>query len=172
MTEFLIFIAACAAIVLVGWTVSKITGSHAWYIESWKYNDGESIIWRDDRADVGIIPKLGQAVVMRPMRYHRWPVVVTNQRIIIGNKSFTGKQMVKYVLYPGSSPDAESKRTDGGLFSRGYSTLVIQSGVSHSHLDGKYPYVALTPIDAEPSSINLSQIRIYSDSVASFRLPG
>jgi hypothetical protein len=172
MNSILAFIAVCSTIVLMAWIVSKITGAHAWYIESWTFNDGEIVVWRDDAADVGLIPKLGQAVVMRPMRYHRWPVVVTNQRIIIGNKTFRGRQMVKYVLYAGASPDDQSKRA-GGLFLRGYSTLVIEPGVMHLHLDDAWqpPYVALIPRAAEASSVNLAEIRIYTDSVSSFRLP-
>jgi hypothetical protein len=81
--------------------------------------------------------------------------------------------MVKYVLWPGKSPDEQSKHTDGGLLSSGYSTLVIERGVKELHLeDALQPlYVALTPVEDEPSSFNLAEIRIYSDLAASFRLP-
>ena len=49
-------------------------GVPAYYIESWQFDDGETVLWRDDAADVVIIPKLGQAVSMTPARLHRWPV--------------------------------------------------------------------------------------------------
>jgi hypothetical protein len=72
MTAVLLFVAALAAIVLVGWIVSKAKGSKAYFIESWQFDDGETVLWRDDDADVAIIPKLGQAAVMTPARLHRW----------------------------------------------------------------------------------------------------
>ena len=172
MTPFLIFVAACLAIVAVGWIIRKRTGAHAWYVDGWQFNEGETILWRDDRAEVGMIPKLGQAVVMTPVRLHRWTVIVTNQRVILANKTFTGKKMVQSVLYPGTAPDDQSKHIGGGLLTRGYATLVIEPGVMHSHLDAgtRFPYVALTPLASEPSSLNLSEIRIYTDDGASFRL--
>ena len=172
MTAVLLFVAACGAIAIVGWIVSKAKGSHAFFIESWQFDDGETILWRDDAADVVVIPKLGQAVSMTPARLHRWPVVVTNSRVIIGNKTLTGKAMVKYVLYPTVAPDGESKHLDGGLLSRGYSTVVIEPEVERDHLadDVRHPYVSLTPVDGERSSTNISHIRIYTDLGATFRL--
>jgi hypothetical protein len=172
MTAVLLFLAACAAIAIVGWIVSKAKGSKAYFIESWQFDDGETILWRDDAADVVIVPKLGQAVSMTPARLHRWPVVVTSSRVIIGNKTLTGKAMVQYVLYPSVAPDGESKHLDGGLLSRGYSTVVIEPEVERDHLgDGvRHPYVALTPVEGERSSTNLSRIRIYTDLGETFRL--
>lgn len=172
MTPLLLLLGACAAIVIGGWIVSKLTGSRAWYIEDWQYDDGEAILWRDDAADVAVIPRLGQAVVMTPARLHRSPVVVTSKRVLIGAKTLTGKQMVKYVLYPGGAPDDQSARIDGGLLTRGYSTVVIEREVDRSHLetDARYPYLALTPLEGERSSTNLAEFRIYTDLAASFRL--
>lgn len=128
MTAVLLLVAACGVIALVGWIVSKVKGSHAFFIESWQFDDGETILWRDDAADVAVIPKLGQAVSMTPARLHRWPVVVTNSRVTVGNKTLTRKAVVQYVLYPGVAPDGQSKHLDGGLLSRGYSTVVIVRG--------------------------------------------
>jgi hypothetical protein len=172
MTAVLLFVAACAAIALVGWIVSKAKGSHAYFIESWQFDEGETIVWRDDAADVVVVPQLGQAVSMTPARLHRWPVVVTSSRVIIGNKTLTGKAMVKYVLYPSVAPDGESKHLDGGLLSRGYSTVVIEREVDREHLgdDVRHPYVSLIPVEGERSSTNLSRIRIYTDLGATFRL--
>jgi hypothetical protein len=172
MNAVLLFVAACGAIVIFGWIVSKARGSHASFIESWNFDDGETILWRDDAADVAVIPKLGQAVSMTPARLHRWPVVVTNARVIIGNKTLTGKAMVTYVLYPTVAPDGESKHLDGGLLSRGYSTVVIEPEVERDHLGDtvRHPYVSLIPVDGERSSTNISRIRIYTDLGATFRL--
>src|SRR5215212_4820359 len=108
MTAVLLLVAACAAIAIAGWIVSKAKGSRASFIESWQYDDGETILWRDDAADVAVIPKLGQARFMTPARLHRWPVVVTSSRVLIGNKTLTGKGMVRYVLYPVSAPGEDS----------------------------------------------------------------
>ena len=166
MTAVLLFVAVCVAIVIVGWIVSKVKGSHAYFIDSWQYDDGETILWRDDAADVVIVPKLGQARSMTPARLHRWPVVVTNSRVIIGNKTLTGKAMVQYVLYPNLALDGQSKHLDGGLLSRGYSTIVIQPEVERDHLgdDVRHPYVSLTPVEGERSSTNFAHIRIYTGS--------
>jgi hypothetical protein len=173
MNAVLLFVAALCAIVLVGWIISKATGSKAFFIEGWRYDEGETILWRDDAADVLVIPKLGQAKVMTPARLHRWPVVVTSSRVIIGNKTLTGKGMVKYVLYPNAAPDEQSSHLDGGLLTRGYSTVVIQPDAGLDHLvgDTKHPYVTLTPVEGERSSTNLSEFRIYTDRGAEFRLP-
>ena len=172
MTAVLLFVAACGVIALVGWIISKAKGSHAFFIESWQFDDGETILWRDDAADVAVIPKMGQAVSMTPARLHRWPVVVTNSRVIIGNKTLIGKAMVKYVLYPTVAPDGQSNHLDGGLLSRGYSTVVIEPEVERDHLrdDVRHPYISLTPVDGERSSTNISHIRIYTDLGATFRL--
>ena len=173
MTALLLFGAALAAIVLVGWIVSKAKGSKAFYIESWQFDGGETILWRDDAADIVVVPKRGQAVSMTPARLHRWPVVVTSSRVIVGNKTLTGKAMVKYVLYPEVSPDGQSKHLDGGLLSRGYSTVVIQPEVGRDHLgdDVRHPYLSLTPVEGERSSTNISHFRVYTDLSETFRLP-
>jgi hypothetical protein len=174
MTAVLIFAGACAAIVIGGWIVSKVTGSRAYFIESWQFDPGETILWRDDAADVLVIPRLGQAVSMTVARLHRWPVVVTSSRVIVGNKTLTGKAMVQYVLYPTAAPDDESKRLDGGLLSRGYSTVLIEPEVGREHLagDARHPYLSLAPVDGERSSANISHFRIYTELGATFRLPG
>ncbi len=172
MSALLFFLAACAGIVLVAWIVGKVNGSRAWMLEDWKFSDGETIIWRDDAADVGMIPIAGQAAVMRPVRVHRWCVVVTDRRIIMGNKTLrSGKHVVKYVLYPGAAPGADSKRLDGGLFKTGFETLVIQPDFMEAHLDEKHPYVELKPAPDERSSVNLAEVRIYTDLIETFRRP-
>ena len=172
MNAVLGFITACAAIVLVGWIVSKITGSHARFLEDWAFEPGEHVLWRDDAADVMIIPRWGGAVVMRPIRTRRWAVAVTDQRIILANRTFTGKRMVQYVLYPTHAPDGQSGKLGGGLLTRGYATMVIQPNVATAHQGERFQpdYVALAPVAAEVSSFNIAEIRIYSDDVAGFHL--
>ena len=50
--------------------------------------------------------------------------------------------------YPTAAPDDQSTHLDGGLLSRGYSTVVIEPEVERSHLgdDARHPYLALTPV--------------------------
>jgi hypothetical protein len=170
MTAVLLFLAVCVAIVVVGWIVSKVKGSHAYFIESWQFDDGETIVWRDDAADVVVVTNLGSAVSVTPARLHRWPVVVTSSRVLIGNKTLTGKAMVQYVLYPDVAPDGQSVHLDGGLLSRGYQTVVIDPTVGRDHLgDGeRHPYISIAPRKGERSSVNISDIRIFTDLGATF----
>ncbi len=109
---------------------------------------------------------------MTPARLHRWPVVVTSSRVLIGNKTLTGKAMVQYVLYPAVAPDGQSRHLDGGLLSRGYATVVIEAEVDREHLgdDVRHPYVSLTPVEGERSSTNISHFRIYTELGATFRV--
>lgn len=168
MTPILIFLVALAAIALVGWIVHKASGSQAYFLDTWVFDPGETVLWRDDRADVVLVPRLGGAVTMRPVRLHRWAVVATGRRVLLGNRTFGGRQMVRYVLLTGAA-DAETQRRDGGLLTRGYSTLALAPGVT-PHLDARPPYIALTPLAGVPSSVNVAEVRLYTDQGAGFRL--
>jgi hypothetical protein len=170
MSPILIFLGACAAIVALGWIVSKATGSTASFLDTWAYASGETVLWRDDRADLVIVPRLGGAVSLRPVRLHRWAAVVTTRRILLGNRTFGGRQMVRYVLEVGVTTEDDAQRLDGGLLTRGYSTLAIAANVA-PHLDARPPYVALTPLSAVPSSANVAELRLYTDQGATFTLP-
>jgi hypothetical protein len=164
------FVLACAAIALIGWIVSKVTGSRAYFIEDWAFAEGETVLWRDDQADSYLIPKQGQAVVMSFARMRRGAVVVTNQRILIGALPLSGKKhMVQSVLYPTKAPGSD--RLGGGLLSVGYQTLVFDPGSLDVHEKDAKPYVDLTPASGETSSTNLQTIRIFTDDAAGFRLP-
>jgi hypothetical protein len=44
-------------LVLVGWTVSKVTGSRAFFLETWAFEPGETVRWKDEKADVFRIPE-------------------------------------------------------------------------------------------------------------------
>lgn len=163
------FLAALAAIVLIGWAVKKRTGSHMWPLDDWAFDTGETIAWRDDAADVAVIPTAGQARVMHPARLHRWKVITTTTRMILAQKALGGKYVVMFVLWPGETPNEDRNRLDGGLLSTGYRTIVVTPGAIATHVD--QGYVALTPVRGERSSTNISQIRIYTDLATSFRLP-
>lgn len=161
------FLLACAAIALIGWIVSKITGSRAYFIEDWTFNDGEIVLWRDDQSDTFLIPRLGQAAILSFARPRRGAVVVTNERILIGSLPLRGKKhMVQYVLYPKPSPGSE--KLDGGLLTVGYQTIVFDTTKLAVHASEKKPYVDLTPLDSERSSTNLETVRIFTDKAATF----
>ena len=104
MNAILFFLTVCAGIVLVGWIVGRITGSRAWYLESWAYEAGETIPWREGGADVVMVPRFGQAVSMRPIRLHRWPVVATNRRVLLANKTFFRGPCHSFGLFPSCPP--------------------------------------------------------------------
>jgi hypothetical protein len=87
--------------------------------------------------------------------------------VLLGNKTFGGRQMVRYVLLTGAA-DAETQRRDGGLLTRGYSTLALAPGAT-LHPDAQPPYIALTPRPGLPSSTNLAEVRVYTDQGAGFR---
>lgn len=175
LTMSLVFFGFLAAIVLVAWIVSKITGARTTYLDEWKFNDGETVVWRDDRADVITIASIGRAAVTRPLRLHGSSVVVTNQRVIVANMTlFSKRRIVTYVLYPGTAPDEQSKRLDGGLLTRGFTTYAIQPDAMALHAKERFhpSYVALKPVANVGPSLNVAEIRVYTDSFESFRLPG
>jgi hypothetical protein len=165
MRSLAIFVAACGGIALIGFIVSKLTGARAFYLEDWAFEPGETTLWRDDASDTYLIPRYGQAKFMSFARPRRGFVVVTNQRILAGQRPLFGKKrMVQYVLI--LSPDEQSQKLDGGLFTRGYQTIALCSTIE-AHADEKKPYVDLTAMGAT----NLERIRIFTDQAATFRLP-
>ena len=164
------FLLALGVIVLIGWIVSKVTGSRAYFIEDWTFAEGETVLWRDDQSDTYVIPKLGQAAIMSFARMRRGAVVVTNQRILVGSLPITGKKhMVMYVLYPQPAPGTE--KLDGGLLTIGYQTIAYVPASLDVHAADAKPYVDLTPLDTENSSTNLQTIRIFTDQAGNFTLP-
>lgn len=185
--SILYFLAACAGIVLLGWTVSKITGAKAYYIEDWSFDAGEQILWQDEAADIYPLSHYGRALVESFARMRRGMVVVTDRRVLGGARPLFGKKhLLQYMLYPiGSVPDqsgsratqagaslADSKKMHGGLLTRGYQTLLIQPGGLSINAGEKKPYVEIVPVQDAASSTNLRAIRIYTDQAASFTLPG
>ena len=161
MQSFLIFVSACAMIVVIAWLVSKLTGAHARYLDHWNFDDGETTMWRDDRADVAIIMRQGQtASLVRILRLHRWSVIVTNQRVMIACKTLSGRRMVKYVLHLGRALDDQSQRLGGGLLTRGYTTIVMDREVLKAPNNA---WVALRPLASAKATASLAELRIYTE---------
>jgi hypothetical protein len=165
VNAFLWFLAACAGIAALGWTVGRITGARAHFLENWEFLPGETVLWRDDRADVMEVPRWGGAMIMSPALTRRWAVAVTDRRVILANRSLTGKRMVMHVLWIGASPDADSRKLGGGLLTRGYKTMAVERGLGVD--DSRY--VAFRPAGTEASSFNVKEIRVYTGDVVALR---
>lgn len=123
-----------AAIFGGGWLISKRIGGRPHYLGSWPFEDGEAVVWRDDRADVYVLTMMDRPAVVRPLRLHRAQVLVTTHRILVAmSELFTGRQRVVYVLYEGTAPLGENTSTFGGVLKTGYQTL-IASQLSDGYL--------------------------------------
>ena len=160
MNGFLWLLVFCAGLAALGWIVSRITGARAHFLENWEFLPDEKELWRDDHTDVMVVPRVGGATFMRPIRMRRWAVVGTDRRVILANRSLTGKRMVMYVLWLGASPDPLSRKLGGGLLTRGYIAMAVAPGLRETGS----AYVAFRPVRAEASSLNVLEIRVYTDA--------
>jgi hypothetical protein len=100
-------------------------------------------------------------------RLRRGVVVVTSKRVLIGNRVLFGnKRMVQYALFVGAG-DVQAEKYGGGALTRGYQSIVVEPNVKTEK-----EYVELAVQSGHASSTNLSRVRIYTDDVARFLLPG
>ena len=165
----LIFLAAIGAIVALAFIVSRITGARAHYLDDWKAEEGEQILFDDRQADTYLLPKLGQAKYNSYARLKRGFVIVTNRRILAGTRpAFTKRWMIQYMMYAERAPGDASDAIGGGLLTRGYQTFVVEPGSLRKEAEQGRAFVELTPSPAAASSLNLAAIRIYTDEAASF----
>ena len=168
----LVFIGLLAAIVALAFIVSRITGARSYYIEDWKADSGEQILFEDREADAYLVPELGQAQFTTYGRPRRGFVLVTNRRIIAGQRVLFGKKsVIQYMIYPEQPLVQDSQKLGGGLLTRGYQSFLLKPGAIQRTMEGSKPFVLLTPSPAARSSINVEAIRIYTDHAARFPLP-
>lgn len=168
----LAFLGALLGIFAAGWIVSKITGSKAHYIEDWKFDPDESILWRDNQADAYVVPK-HRALITSYARPRRGEVVVTTKRILAGTKPLFGKKkMIQYLLLPAGTESEAAKSLHGGLLTIGYQTFLYLPESLQIHASEKKPFVDLKPVPEAKSSTNIEFIRIFTDLASSFQLPG
>ena len=168
----LIFIGVLAAIVALAFIVSRITGARSHYIEDWKPDPGVQILFEDREADVYLVPELGQAQLTTYGRPRRGFALVTNRRIIAGQRVLFGrKSVIQYMIYPERAGAPDSEKLGGGLLTRGYQSFLLEPGAIQRTTEGKKPFVLLTPSPAARSSFNVEAIRIYTDDAARFPLP-
>ncbi len=169
----LAFLAAIAGIIAAGWIISKITGSKAHFIEDWKFEEGETVLWQDNEADTFIITIRGRAMITTYARPRRGAVIVTNRRIIAGTEPLFGKKkMVQYVLLPAGTESEPAQTLHGGLMTIGYQTFLYLPESLEIHASEKKPFVDIRPDPNPKSSTNIEKIRIYTDRAADFKLPG
>jgi hypothetical protein len=171
MSAFAIFLACLGAIALVGFVVSRVTGARSQYLAAFALEPGEQVLWQDELADAYPIVTR-QAAFTSYRRARRYAVRVTNLRIFSACKPLFGSgHVIEHVLYPSDRPfPAEANGLSGGLFTRGYRTLVFERA-RIERTDGAESFVSLGLDPSITSSANLAAFRIYSEQLASFRLP-
>lgn len=166
--SLLIFLAALLGLVAFAYTVNRVRGVRAHYLDDWNPEEGEQTLYRDAEADTFIV-SVNRARFVSYARPRRGTVIVTNKRILAGTRVlFGGKIMLQYMIYPGSALGGFSAMIDGGLFTRGYRTLVFLPDSLERVTNVKKPCVVLRPSPSERSSINIDFIRIYTDMAESF----
>ena len=166
------FFCFLAGMVIVAKIVSKITGSKAYFFETFPLEEGERILWQDLAADAYPIPTR-RALIVTYRRSRRGAVRVTNRRIIAGTKSLFGpNHLIQHVLYPSDrSYPAEASSIGGGLLTRGFQVFVFERLTVVVYASEKPPFVDLSLDRTLSSSMNLERYRIYSDAIAAFCLP-
>ena len=168
----LFFVGILAAIVALAFLVSRVTGARAHYIEDWRPDEGERILFEDREADTYPVMKAGEAAFTTYGRPRRGFVLVTDLRILAGQRVLFGrKSMIQYMIYPEQARAADSGKLGGGLLTRGYQTLLLERDGIERRADEKKPFVLLTPSPAARSSFNLRAIRIYTDQAGQFPFP-
>ena len=168
----LIFVGVLAAIVALAFIVSSVTGARSHYIEDWKPDPGERLLFEDRAADTYLVPELGQAKFTTYGRPRRGFVLVTNRRIIAGHRVLFGKKsVIQYMIYPVQARAPDSEKLGGGLLTRGYQTFLLKPGAIHRTTEARKPFVQLRPSAAAASSFNLQALRIYTDRAAEFPSP-
>jgi len=172
VNPFLAFLGCLAGIVLIGFVVSRLTGARAQFLEHFPLEPGELVLWEDFAADSYPVPS-HTALVVSYRRARRGAVRVTNRRILSGTKMLFGsKHMITHVLHPSDRAlPAEANNVGGGLLTRGYQILVFERASMVAHIAERAPFLELRLDSTRASSLNLSRYRIYTDSIATFRLP-
>jgi len=172
VNPFLAFLGCLAGIVLLGFVVSRLTGARAQFLENFPLEPGERVLWEDLTADAYPVPS-HTALLVSYWRARRGAVRVTNRRILSGTKTLFGaRHMITHILHPSDRalPD-QAENAGGGLLTRGYQILVFERASMVAHIAERVPFVELRLDPTRASSLNLSRYRIYTDSIATFRLP-
>jgi hypothetical protein len=168
----LIFLGALAGIVLFSLIVSKVTGAQVHYLDDWKPEDDERVLFEDRQAYTYLLDDADTPALMVLPRPKRGFVMVTDRRILVGQKPlFSRRFLIEYIMYPAGSPGATVDASFGGQLKRGYQTLLLEPQRIHRAIGATRPYVDLRPTAATASSFDIEAIRIYTDKAGTFPTP-
>ena len=164
MTAILIFLGFLAALVAFAFIWAKVSGVSGLMLEDWKPDEGETVLFEDRDVRLLLTPHMGEGSDLRPNAF----VVVTNRRLLAGQRPLFGRgSMIGFIIYVGRAPGTDADGITGGMFQRGYKTLVVEPIVERV-VDGKKPYVEMTPSASAASSFNLKTFRIYTAKAGEF----
>ncbi len=108
---------------------------------------------------------MGQAALMSFSRLKRTHAILTNKRLIIGQRVFFGvRHMITHMLYldGNAAPADELNKLSAGLYSKGYQVWLTPRENFSAAMDSKKPYLKIIP-DKTESTINIEHCRLYSD---------
>jgi hypothetical protein len=164
----LVFLAVPLGFLAIVYIINLVRGVRARYIDDWKPDAGEELLFQDMRADIYII-SFNRPRYVTYARLRRGAVIVTNCRILCGTRTLFGKKIIfQYILYADGRFDTHSESIDGGLLARGYQTFVYLPHAITRVSSDENPYVDLKPSPLERSSVNVECIRIYTDRASDF----
>ena len=170
MNTVLAFAGALAAIVVLGFVVSRVRGGRAHYLDGWSPAPGERTLIEDRAADFYVVPRLGQARRMSFARLHRTHVVMTDVRMIIATRALLSKRyMITHMVHlVGDDAPAELGQLSGGLYSTGYTVVSARPSDMTVEDDGGKPYLRIVP-EQTASGAMIEHCRLYSDDAAGLR---
>ncbi|MCE9598887.1 MAG: hypothetical protein K8S54_13050 [Spirochaetia bacterium] len=167
MNSILIFAVCLLLIVIIAKVVNSVTGTKAHYIEDFVPESGESVRWRDDKADSYLVPVFGRALVNSYARMKRFTVILTNRRIIVGQKAlFVSKRMIQFEV----AFDAQTAKQSPEIFyPRGYLLLQADRSAVDFGTQNDKPCLKLEPVAASRDKNNVASILIFTDDLESLR---
>ena len=171
MTDIALFAAFLLALIGGAWLFTRLRGVQAQYTETFALGADEKTLLEDLAADFHTVPALGQAAVMSFARMGRAHVLLTNRRVIIGQKVLFGKKhMITDVIHWAPKPHVrdEFDKMTGGLFTRGYTSRLSAPDKISVEMDGKKPYLRIILSDVASSS-NVDHCRLYTEGAAEAR---
>lgn len=168
----LIFLAALAGIIVFALIFSKVKGANVHYLEDWRPEAGERILFEDRQAYTYLLDDADTPALMLLPRPKRGFVTVTDRRILTGQRPlFSRRFLIEYVMYSAGSPEGQVDPSFGGQLKRGYRTLMLEPKRIHRAIGATRPYVDLTPSPATATAFDVEAIRIYTDKAGSFPTP-
>ena len=170
MIALLAFLGALVALVVVAAVVNRMRGIRAQYVEDWQPAAGDDRLLDDPGADFYVVPKLGQAKVMTFARQGRAHAVLSDTRIVIGQRALLSRRhMITHILLlkPDAADAGELDRMTGGQYTKGYVVMETSRDRMTVEADGAKTYLRIVPAPTA-SATNVSHCRLYSRMAALF----